>query len=56
MTKQNMRQLCDEIKLAIIEANDKGDRRRVDELKWKKKQIKAKILQYGNNKITIKRA
>jgi len=43
MTIQEMRELCEEIKQAIMVANDQGQHQRVQWLKYKKKQIKAKI-------------
>jgi hypothetical protein len=43
MTIQEMRELCDEIRQAIMVANDQGQHQRVQWLKYKKKQIKAKI-------------
>ena len=45
MDIKKMRELCEDIKQAIMEANNRGELPRVQVLKFKRKQIKQKILQ-----------
>lgn len=49
MQWKELKELLGDIKMAIIEANNRGDRIRVDSLRYSRKKIKARLLEFKNN-------